>query len=84
MRQSLELDLDFRGDHVELLRWRCSSPENDGRERASLTNPACRSRRLTGRTLTAIDLQGNLVGLMEELLGDAQHCELVLCGLDLG
>lgn len=84
MMKSLELDLDLCGYLVELRRRRCSSPENDGRERASLCNPACRCPRLHGRTLTAVDLQGNLVGFMEELLRDAKHCELVLRGLDLG
>jgi len=39
MRQSIELDLDLWGDLVELRRRRCSGPENDSRERASLSNP---------------------------------------------
>ena len=35
------------------------------------------------RELAAVDLQWNLIGLLEELLRNAQYCELVVRRLDL-
>lgn len=38
----------------------------------------------TRRNLVAVDLQGDLIGLLEELLRDAEHRELVVRRLSLG